>query len=79
MNNPFSPPPKKLKVLLSFTDAIVEVSKGFSIARESWEDKTEYILLVDRWLSIKKADSVHQWVILDEELTATDWYVRGKN
>lgn len=74
----FSPPPQVAEQTLNFSQAMEEVIKGNLIKRQSWQNE-EYGLLADGWLSLKKADGIHGWLVNSGDLEGVDWVVIRAN
>lgn len=76
-----SPLPKEAEVekvevigLMGFPEAIGEVIKGNKITRKEWEDEDSYGVMQDGFLMIKNK-GMHQWLVAEEDMIATDWIV----
>jgi hypothetical protein len=65
--------------LLSFPEAIAEVSSGRKITKEEWNDKRTYGFLKEGLLQIHKAGEdetvFRPWIINDGDLLGKDWFV----
>ena len=66
----------KLSIKMDFGQAMKKVLENKKIARLEWPGHV-YGFLQEGVLMIF-TDSVHQWIISDGDLTATDWVVVNK-
>ena len=77
MDKPMTPTTSSKE--LTFDQAIRQVMDNKRITRASWEDKREYCLLHEGFLSIHKsgesADKLRPWLVNDGDLLAIDWIV----
>ena len=69
--------PEEAQILLSFPKAIEQVIYGKKITKISWEDKSFFISLHDKMLTLyKPEDNLHHpWTISEEDLIGEDWIV----
>ena len=70
-----SPVIKKGPVLLTFPDAIAEVTNGRKITRLEWESNEEYGYLKDEKLTIHTKGQDHIWLVSKGDLVNSDWLV----
>jgi hypothetical protein len=63
------------EVLLTFPDAIHELTNGAKIARLAWKPADSYGLLKDGFLMIWIDGQFKKWLVNDGDLTGTDWIV----
>lgn len=73
----FSPPVVDAEIIsngLNFPAAIAEVIKGNKVARKEWNN-TDYGLVKEGWLSIRRNGEFFTWKVNDGDLQAEDWFV----
>ena len=74
-----SPVPKEAEVVIEvgmdFPSAMREVLDGKKITRKEWEDKDSYGVLESDFLMIKNSTGLHQWIVSEADLRATDWLI----
>lgn len=62
-------------MMFNFSNAIQQLIEGKKIRRMEWEDKEEYGLLKDSWLTIHHQGKFSQWMVNEGDLLAEDWIV----
>lgn len=75
MNNQLSPAPT-VDVLMSFPEAIAELTAGKKIARIEWHNQ-DYGLLKDGIVCIFRMGEFFTWKVSDRDLLAKDWIIIG--
>ena len=70
------PTAKKVRLELSFPDAIREIAiLGNKIRRVEWSDPEEYCLLKDSFLMIHRNGNFHTWIVSEGDMLAIDWVI----
>jgi len=67
--------PKKETKPFDFYQAIKQVHKGKKVSRLAWEDKNEYALMHNEFLSIHTKGKTHQWAVHETDMIADDWFI----
>ena len=71
-----SPKPKEEIKMLSFTDAMYQISIGKKVHKLEWKDKEFYGFMQSDMLSIHKADGkTHQWILSTGDIQGDDYIV----
>ena len=66
---------KKIKISLSFIDALQGAMVGKKIRRMEWEDVDEYGLIKDSFLMIHRKGKFFTWIVSEGDIFATDWSI----
>lgn len=75
-----SPVPHKTNVItFDFPEAMRRVIDGRKITRLEWGTNNSYGLLKDGRLMIYVEGKLHQWLVSDGDMLATDWVVLPEN
>ena len=62
-------------VTMAFPDALHAVMGGDRITRIEWHDNGVFVFLQDGILRIMTRDGVHNLIVSDGDLFATDWVI----
>ena len=67
--------PTKVKIQLDFFQALEQVLLGKKITRKEWGTVNVYGVLQDTVLKIYRDDKLHDWIVSEGDMRATDWVV----
>ena len=61
--------------MLTFPEAIVEITNGKKVTKLEWSNKNIYGVLKDGLLILVTEGVDHTWTVNDGDLRGTDWFI----
>ncbi|MBP9819395.1 DUF2829 domain-containing protein [Candidatus Woesebacteria bacterium] len=69
-------PTANQRQFMDFYEALAQLPLGWKITRAEWGNESIYGFLDMSFVKLHKEDgSVHNWIISEGDMAATDWYM----